>query len=92
MDITLGIPCNIPFAKLAAKIDYFPEDDGHQLKCFWLKRVKYRDTDGRVKFKTVDSNIPNKVVLYSRLTLNHFCEVGVGWPTERTESQSIYTL
>ena len=64
MDITLGIPCNIPWAKLAAKIDYFPEDDGQQLKFFWHKRVKYRDTDGRVRFKTMDSNLPTKVGLY----------------------------
>ena len=61
MDITLGIPCNIPWAKLAAKIDYFPEDDGQQLKFFWLNRVKHRDTNGRVKFKKMDSNIPTKV-------------------------------
>ena len=64
MDITRGIPCNIPWAKLPAKIDYFPEDDGQQLKFFWLKRVKYRDTDGRVRFKMMDSNVPTKVGLY----------------------------
>ena len=57
----MPIPYVLPWAKLAAKIDYFPEDNGQQLKSFWKKRVKYRDVDGTVKFKKMESNLPNKV-------------------------------
>ena len=61
LDVTTDIYTNLPFAKLAAKIDYFPDDNGRQLQQLWQNRVKYRDSNGKLRLKKLGSCLPTKV-------------------------------
>ena len=64
-DLAVDLIQGLPWSQLAKRIDYFPYDLGIQLRNFWETRIKYRDSEGVIRFKKKEDRIPQEVAAKS---------------------------
>ena len=60
-DIAVHHIKGLPWTQLSKRIDYFPHAHGFQLMRFWQLHIKYRDFEGKIRFKKKEERISYQV-------------------------------